>query len=400
MARVMAPEDEHDEEFDEEEAPRSIFSATWFRVVLVVLGIGVVGAIAVPYVLDVVNPPEPPLRSASAPTSAPQGANAPKPAAPAPSTPSTAMPSEGANAKVADKPADATPPTSSPQSSTSSAISTPAPAAKSPETKSSEAKSSERKSSETKSAESKPIESKSASAPKASVVAEAPKPSTKPVAKAAPAPEKDSSDTAAEKVAPKKTEKSASRVAAVTKATDGGDWFVQVGAFGDAGTAKRVAARLREQNYPVVESIKRTGNAPAPSAAPRTSARPTGSAGDRYDVIVSGGSAEEINTRLASKGLASEPLGDTVRIRPSLPMRDAVALSKDLNGEGFKVQMRRATGASAEPAAPVMAPSSDGGGQTFYRVRVGGYPDRATALAALKDLQEKGYQPFVAKGRD
>jgi hypothetical protein len=33
-------------------------------------------------------------------------------------------------------------------------------------------------------------------------------------------------------------------------------------------------------------------------------------------------------------------------------------------------------------------------------VRVGGFADRAAAQAALRELQEKGYQPFIAKGRE
>ena len=136
---------------------------------------------------------------------------------------------------------------------------------------------------------------------------------------------------------------------------------------------------------------------------PRPTERASASAPDRYDVIVSGGSSEEINTRLAAKGLASEPAGDGVRIRPSLPLRDAVALSKDLGSEGFKVQVRRGAGANAQAApstAPAPAPASDAGSQTLYRVRVGGYPDRATAQTVLKELQEKGFQPFLAKGRE
>jgi hypothetical protein len=31
---------------------------------------------------------------------------------------------------------------------------------------------------------------------------------------------------------------------------------------------------------------------------------------------------------------------------------------------------------------------------------VGGYPDRSAAQAALRELQEKGFQPFIAKGRE
>ncbi len=136
---------------------------------------------------------------------------------------------------------------------------------------------------------------------------------------------------------------------------------------------------------------------------------PTGP--DRYDVIVSGASAADMNAKLTAKGLASEPAGEGVRIRPSLPLRDAVALSKDLGSEGFRVQVRRAGGEPAAPAPAVSAappapprptPSaSDGdGGQTLYRVRVGGFPDRAAAQAALRELQEKGFQPFIARGRE
>jgi cell division septation protein DedD len=334
--------EEPEEDYEEEEAPRSIFQAAWFRVVLVLLVIGVIGAVAVPYVLDVVNAPEPP-RPALAPAPPAPKASAPTPSAPTPSAPVASAP---------------TPPA---QGST---------------------------------------------APKASVVAEAPKPEPKPAAKPAEKPEPKVIEKPAEKVVAKKTppaEKTpAPRASAAPKASEGGDYFVQVGAFREEATAKRVAAQLRGQNYPVDESVKRVGNGGSAAPAPRAAARPATSGADRYDVIVSGGSSAEINTRLAAKGLASEPAGDSVRIRPSLPLRDAVALSKDLGSEGFKVQVRRGTGGgggSAEPA-PSAAVTSEPGGQTLYRVRVGGYPDRASAQAVLKELQDKGFQPFIAKGRE
>jgi cell division septation protein DedD len=317
------PPDGPEEDFEDEEAPRSIFSAAWFRIVLVLLGIGVVGAVAVPYVLDVVNP---------RPGGGPKTASAP---APTPSAPSA----------------------------------TPKPAEKAP-------------------------------AP----VAEAPKPPAEKLPAAAPKP------APAGKLAVKKTEPAPAareQVAAArpaparANAAQGGDYFVQVGAFKDPEIAKRVAARLRDQSYPVDESVKRVGGAAAPAPAPRPAPRAAAPSGpDRYDVIVSGGAAAEINTKLAAKGLASEPAGDGVRIRPSLPLRDAVALSKDLGSEGFKVQVRRGGGASPEPAASAASTSDAGGGQTLYRVRVGGYPDRAAAQTVLKELQEKGFQPFIAKGRE
>ena len=56
----MSPERDDptdDQELYEDVPPRSIFAATWFRVVLVLIVLGVFGAVAVPYVLDWMNPP-------------------------------------------------------------------------------------------------------------------------------------------------------------------------------------------------------------------------------------------------------------------------------------------------------------------------------------------------------
>jgi hypothetical protein len=176
-----------------------------------------------------------------------------------------------------------------------------------------------------------------------------------------------------------------------------GDYYVQVGAFKDRETARRLAAVLREQNYPVEElaAAERAGRAAeVPAVTPRAT---TASGSDRYDVIVTGGSTGDINTRLAAKGLASEAMGDGVRILPSLSLQDAVALSKDLNSDGFRVQVRRGD-SGRTVAAP--APAATAGGDTVYRVRVGGYPDRAAAQAVVQALESKGYTPFIARGRD
>ena len=59
--RVEDPESE----LYEDVPPRSIFAATWFRVVLVVIVLGVVGAVAVPYILDLMNPPLAPRTAAT-----------------------------------------------------------------------------------------------------------------------------------------------------------------------------------------------------------------------------------------------------------------------------------------------------------------------------------------------
>jgi cell division protein FtsN len=81
-----------------------------------------------------------------------------------------------------------------------------------------------------------------------------------------------------------------------------------------------------------------------------------------------------------------------------MPLRDAVALSKDLAIDGLKVQVRRAAGGAAPaPAAAnsAAAPTSDG---TLYRVRIGPFDDKTTAASTLRELEQKGYSPFIARG--
>ncbi|HKC98629.1 MAG TPA: hypothetical protein VKG20_11390, partial [Methylomirabilota bacterium] len=61
MADPEQPRDDHDydDERFEDEGRRSIFSALWFRAILVVIVLGVVAAVAVPYVLELANQPAP-----------------------------------------------------------------------------------------------------------------------------------------------------------------------------------------------------------------------------------------------------------------------------------------------------------------------------------------------------
>src|SRR5438046_1327490 len=163
---------------------------------------------------------------------------------------------------------------------------------------------------------------------------------------------------------------------------------------------------------PTPSAVATPAPPPAPAAAPVPALAPTpaeapapkppavapapppggGSGSDRYDVFVGGGTVEEITAKLSLKGLTSEPARDGVVVRPSLPLRDAVALSKDLAATGLKAQVRRA-GSSAS-AASASAMNGDGAG--LHRVRVGPYPDRAPAASALTELEAKGYKPFIA----
>lgn len=294
----MTPTDDR----DDLEQPRSILSAMWFRVVLVMVVLGVIAVLAVPYVLDMVNAP-PVRQSASVPL-----APALTPSTPAPQPASSPPPAEPA---VTPHAVTATEPTPSP-----------------------------------------PTEK-----PKA--MEEAPAPS-------APAP-------AVARVPEARGVGRASR----------GAYWVQVGAFRDAATAQRLAARLRAENYSVTESVKRTRSAPRSASASE--------ADDRYNVFVSGMAPNELTAKLSAKGLNVDVVAGGVVVKPSLSLREAVALSRDLSTDGLQVQVRRAARSEATATAPA-------GGESYHRVRVGSFPDRAAALAAAKELASKGYKPYVARG--
>ena len=314
---------EDDEQRFEDEGRRSIFSALWFRAILVVVVLGVVAAVAVPYVLELANQPSP------KPTVAARPETAPPPAPIVPPSPS----------------AETTPP--------QAPAAAPAPAMEKPP------------------AEKPPIAEK------------APAPE-----KAAPAPSR-KADPRTAAVANESTPRPKATSPAPTVQGQGA-YFIQVGAFKSQDSAKRLATRLRELKYNVEEtaatgSAKTSASAPAPSSS---------SASDKYDVYVMGGTAGDINAKLGPKGLTSEPSAGGVVVKPSLPLRDAVALSKDLAVDGLKVQVRRSSsGAASSSSAASAAPSSDG----LYRVRVGPYDDRATATSTLRELQQHGYTPFIAR---
>jgi len=344
MAEPERPRDEHDydDERFEDEGRRSIFSALWFRAILVVIVLGVVVAVAVPYVLELANQPAPKTATLGKPEApavpvappAPPVASVPAPPAPAPEkSPAPEKPS------AAERPAAG-------ESSAPTAM-TPAtekPVAKKPES-------------------SKPVVASKSAAPREPAPARAP------------------------------------RASATPSPTGGsGDYFVQVGAFKNPDTARKLATRLREQKYNV-EETSASGAKPARGAsasAPPAATAPSPS--DRYDVYVSGGAPAEINAKLSAKGLSAEPSGGGVVVRPSMPLRDAVALSKDLAVDGLKVQVRRAAGSSAPaPAAASSAPTAVSDG-TVYRVRVGPFDDKTTATSTLRELEQRGYSPFIARG--
>jgi hypothetical protein len=331
MADPERPRDdlEDDEQRFEDEGRRSIFSALWFRAILVVVVLGVVAAVAVPYVLELANQPAPKPTVVARPETSPSPAPMAPPAAPAETPPgSTAAP-----APTMEKP--------------------PAPE--------------------------RPPFAERAPAPERSTPAPAP-------AKKA--------DTRTSAVAKESTTPRSKAPSPAPTMQGPGAYFVQVGAFKSPETAKRLATRLRELKYTVQETPMSGGVKTERASAPVPSSP---AAGDKYDVYVTGGTAADINAKLGPKGLTSEPSAGGVVVKPSLPLRDAVALSKDLAVDGLKVQVRRSSsGAASAPAATAaVGPASSADG--LYRVRVGPFDDRAAATSTLRELQQRGYTPFIAR---
>src|SRR5262245_1100114 len=348
MTRMADPErprddQEYDDERFEDEGRRSIFSALWFRAILVVIVLGVVVAVAVPYVLELANQPAPKTAALGKPETTPPPAPI---APPAPSAPSPERAPAPEKMPPPEKPASA-------EKSGASESATPAPMT----------------------------------------------PATDKPATAAPKkPDAGKAAVASKSATPKEPAEARPRRAPDGPGPTGArDYFVQVGAFKNPDTAKKLAVRLREQKYNVEETSATTSVKSARSAPP--SAPPAaGAPSDRYDVHVSGAAPAELNAKLSAKGLSAEPSGGGVVVKPSMPLRDAVALSKDLAVDGLKVQVRRAAGGSAPaPAVEKSAPTvmTD---DTLYRVRVGPFDDKSTATSTLRELEQKGYQPFIARG--
>ena len=346
MADPQRPHDDqdYDDERFEDEGRRSIFSALWFRAILVVIVLGVVAAVAVPYVLELANQPAPKTTALGKPESTPPSAPIAPPAPPITSAPAPEKSPAPDKPSAMDRP-----------SASDSPVPAPAPMTPAPE-------------------KPVPVAPKKSDASKSAVASKSP--------------------AAKEPSAPR-----APRAAAAPSPTGpGGNYFVQVGAFKNPDTAKRLALRLREQKYTVEESsasgVKSSGGGSASPSAPKAS----GSASDRYDVYVTGSAPADINAKLAAKGLSAEPSGAGVIVKPSLPLRDAVALSKDLAVDGLKVQVRRAASGAAPAPATASAGSSATSDGMLYRVRVGPFDDKTTATSTLRELEQKGYSPFLARG--
>jgi cell division septation protein DedD len=141
--------------------------------------------------------------------------------------------------------------------------------------------------------------------------------------------------------------------------------MIQLGAFQDAANAERLAARLAREKYPLQRE---------------TVTRPVAGGGE-HEVVIIGASVDEVNGKLQSATHKAAVSPDGVVIRPALPLKDAVALSRELRGSGLNVKIRRAQGTGA-----------------LHVVRVGAYPDRSRAEAVRRELEEKGFAGFVVQG--
>lgn len=176
-------------------------------------------------------------------------------------------------------------------------------------------------------------------------------------------------------------------------------YWVQVGVFRDAAAAKRVAQRLRERRYRIQESVVQHRSSSGMPAEPAAVASRESAV--RYEVVVSGGASNEVVAKVTAKGLAGRSSTEGVVITPSLPLSEAVALSRDLADDGLAVRVRR-VGSPASPSASGAGPPAGGGGatETLHRVRVGGFGDRGAAATALAELEALGYKPFLVRGSE
>jgi cell division protein FtsN len=319
-----------DAEWDEER-PRSLLSTLWFRALLILVVLGAVAAVSMPYLTETPGTTTPVAQ-------APDGAGA-APAAQSGST-VTAAGAGAVTAAPSPTPADTG---SMPATTTKDAVARREPA-------------------------------------KTGTVAATTKASAKRVANAA------------------EVKGAARRPEATPGSAATGEWFVQVGAFRDRATAERTASALKQRGYTVEQSTTAARRGSTASTTPARAALGVAAAGggDRYDVVVTGAAAKEITQRLSSRGLAVESARDEAVVKPSLALRDAVALSNDLRSEGYKVNVRRvAKRAPAKAAAATVV-----AGDTLHRVRVGAFADRAAATQAADKLRALGYGVYIARGHE
>lgn len=341
---AMNPNEEEFLEDDEQDeiARRSIFSAGWFRALLVLTVLAIVVVVSLPYLLNWLEPtPAPPAKTqAKSPVPAPGPAPVPPPATSSP----TLIPTPAAPG-APTKPEAPAPPAS--RAMTETPKPAPAPAPPSPA--------------------GRPL----GTAPLPVVPAPV-APATKPAPGAKPAPAAPAVQAEASKGTP-----APKRSGAAEGGSPGGYW-VQVGAFLEEKNAEALAKQLRGENFPVQVSLVTRGGAPAPAKA----------TGGQNQLFITGSTRDAVDAALKGKGTAQAVKGG-VAVNPPFDLETAMSLSSSLKKEGFKVVIRRAKAAAPRPT---------GGGPAYHVVRVGGYPDRTKAQQARGDLEDKGHPGFLTRG--
>jgi cell division septation protein DedD len=362
----MATDPNRDEFLEEDEqdelARRSIFSAGWFRALLVLTVLAIVVVVSLPYLLNWLEPtPAPPPAKTQAKSGTPA-----QPPAPAPTQPPVASPSPPTMipAPAPPAPTTSTPPAPTPSAPTPSAkVETPAPPTKA----------------ETPKAPPAPAAPTPADRPVGTApLPVAPAPSG-PAAKTGPAVKQAPAAKSAQAEAPKST--TAPKQGAPVEGGSPGSYFVQVGAFLEEKNAETLAKQLRGESFPVqVSQITRGGG-----AAPSAPAKPSGG---QNQLFITSSTPDAVNAALKGKGTAQAVKGGVV-VNPPFDLETAMSLSSSLKKDGFKVVIRRAAKG---------APPKAGGGPTYHVVRVGGYPDRAKAQQARAELEAKGHPGFLSQG--
>src|SRR5207253_1823777 len=285
----MATNPEQDEYLDEDErddiAQRSIFSAGWFRALLVLTVLAIVVVVSLPYLLNWLEP---------TPTTVP------KPQTKA-SEPAPAAPAQTAGTAPAAKPETPAPPaiaqTEAPK---------PAPAAPTPADR--------------------PL----GTAPLPAAPPQAPPAATGKTAAAKP-----------EAVKPPVAAAAPKRVPAPAPAA-GGSYWIQVGAFAQEKNAETLAKTLRAEQFPVEIARMNRGGGSASAPAPAKSVE----TGGQNQLFITGSTPDAVNAALKGKGTAQPVKGGLV-VNPPYDLETAMSLSSSLKKEGFKVVIRRAKAAPA-----------------------------------------------------
>lgn len=340
----MRPDEYLDDDEEEGFSSRSIFASGWFRALMVLGVLGIVLVVTLPYAFKWIESAKPAVAKRDA-APAPEA----RPTSATPSVTPVTVPTPGPPPAAAEKPAGEEKPVATTVPLPATPVTPSGPAESSAGVKAS----AEKPSAPAKAAEKPATAEKPAPAPKAAATE---KPAAKHAAEAAVS-------------GPSPVRKSAAAPASAPQ--KGGDFFIQVGVFQDGRNADRLAKSLRAKHLPVQVS-RVTGETTTAAAA------------TRHEVFVTGSNPQVVNAALRGNGAALAVRGG-VAVQPSLELKDAVALSRKLSGEGLNVQIRRVGGDTAAASAAGVR----------HLVRVGGYATRAEAQAVRTQLQRDGISAFV-----